>query len=95
MDLLLQQTILSQLAYVNLTHGLRAPDTSFLRPDVVIDSTGVLQRYVASNPRERRSRLNISARPSKVPASMNSASLTVSTSAFARIQLAEPLLVLT
>jgi len=37
MDLLLQQTILSQLAYVNLTHGLRAPDTSFLRPDVVID----------------------------------------------------------
>ena len=95
MDLLLQQTILSQLTYVNLTHGLHAPDTSFLRLDVVIDCTEVLQRYVASNPRERRSRLNISARPSKVPASMNSASLTVSRSAFARIQLADPLLVLT
>jgi hypothetical protein len=72
MDLFLQQRILSQLTYVNLTPGLRAPDTSLLRLDVVIDCTGVLQRYVASNPR-----------------------LTVSTSAFARIQLADPLLVLT
>ena len=44
MDLPLQQTILSQLTYVNLTHGLRAPDTSFLRLDVVIDCTGVLQK---------------------------------------------------
>jgi hypothetical protein len=44
MDLPLQQTILSQLTYVNLTHGLRAPDTSFLRLDVVIECTGVLQK---------------------------------------------------
>src|SRR5262249_31765536 len=63
MDLPLQRTILSQLTYVNLTHDLRAPDTSFLRPDVVIDCTGVLQkRHVASSPPERRSRLNTSAR---------------------------------